>query len=80
MGAWAFWRDALERAVRTTAQTAAGMLLGHSVGLLGVNWGSVSSIAGMAGVLSLLLSVGGEAARPTGTASLIDPHKGGQFP
>lgn len=47
------------RAIRTFAQTAAGMLGGDMVGVLDVNWASVLSVAAMAAVVSLLTSVAG---------------------
>jgi Putative lactococcus lactis phage r1t holin len=65
-----FWRDALERALRTVAQTWAATLIAAGTGLLDTDWLAGLSTAGMAGLLSLLLSVGGEMAKPTGTASL----------
>ena len=47
------------RAIRTFAQTAAGMLGGDMVGVLDVNWAAVLSVAAMAAVVSLLTSVAG---------------------
>ena len=60
MSIWsrAFALAALERAVKTVAQTAAAMLVAANVGLLHADWVSVASVAGMAGVVSLLTSVG----------------------
>ena len=60
MSIWsrAFALAALERAVKTIAQTAAAMLVAANVGLLHADWVSVASVAGMAGVVSLLTSVG----------------------
>lgn len=65
-----FWKDAVERALRTVAQTAAGVWIADGTGLLDTDWAAGLSVAGMAGLLSLLLSVGGQAVVPTGTASL----------
>lgn len=65
-----FWADAVERAVRTFAQAEAAVLVAAGTGLLDTNWLAGLSTAGMAGVLSILFSVGGETVRPTGTASL----------
>ena len=64
----AFWFAALERAVKTFAQTAAAMLVAAGSGLLDADWGTVVSVAGMAAVVSVLTSVGSGAA--TGTPSL----------
>lgn len=66
----AFWQDAVERALRTVAQTAAGVWIADGTGVLDTDWTAGLSVAGMAGLLSLLLSVGGQAVVPTGTASL----------
>lgn len=56
---WQRWtRAALIRALRTVAQTAAGVI-GTSAVIGEVNWGMVASSAVLAGVLSLLTSIGG---------------------
>lgn len=53
---WA--KAAIIRAVRTMAQTAAG-LIGTSVVLGQVDWIMVVSAAVLAGILSILMSLGG---------------------
>lgn len=56
---WKTWfRYAGIRAVRTVAQTAVATI-GTSAMLGDVNWMAVVSAAAMAGILSLLTSVGG---------------------
>ena len=66
----AFWSDAIERAVKTFAQTAVATITASGVlDLLTLNWGDILSIAGLAAVISLLTSVG--SAGTTGSASLI---------
>ena len=56
---WKTWfRYAGVRAVRTVAQTAVATI-GTSAMLGDVNWLAVLSAAAMAGILSLLTSVGG---------------------
>lgn len=54
-----WWIAAGIRAVRTFAQTAAGMIGGDLIGILEVNWISVLSVAATAAVLSLLTSLAG---------------------
>ncbi len=57
---WKTWiRAAGLRAVRTVAQTAAGMLSGEMLGLIDVDWIAVLSVSAMAGINSLLTSLAG---------------------
>lgn len=51
-----WWFDALIRAVKTIAQTAIATI-GTSALLTDVNWLIVGSASGLAGVLSLLMSI-----------------------
>lgn len=53
-----FWLDTIERSAKTWAQSAAALLVGNGVGLLDVDWVSVLSVAGLAGVVSVLTSIG----------------------
>lgn len=48
----------LERAVRTFCQSLAALLIGAGTGLLDTSWTEDFSVAGMAGLLSILTSVG----------------------
>jgi glyoxylate carboligase len=50
--------DTAERALKTVAQAAAALLVGNGVGLLDVDWVSVLSVSGLAGVVSILTSIG----------------------
>ncbi len=52
-----FWAQAFERALKTFAQAVLAMLTGDGLGLLGVGWGKVASVAALAALLSLLTSV-----------------------
>lgn len=52
-----FWRDATERAVRAAAASFGAVLGADSAGLLGVDWPGALSVAGGAGLLSLVLSI-----------------------
>jgi hypothetical protein len=53
----AFLAAAVERAVKTFAQTLAALLAGTGSGVLDVDWSGRLSVAGMAAVVSLLTSV-----------------------
>ena len=53
-----WWKAAGIRAVKTVAQTAAATI-GTSAAMGQVNWLMVGSSAALAGILSLLTSVGG---------------------
>jgi len=65
-----FWLDAFERAIKTFAQAALGVLGGSSVGLLTADWVGALSVGGGAAVVSLLMSLGSEPAGIKGTASV----------
>lgn len=71
-----FWKDAVERAVRTAAQAELAVLIADGTGLFDTNWWAGLSAAGMAAVLSLLTSVGSGVTNPDGTASLVSLAKG----
>ena len=65
----AFWGDAFERAVRTAAQAALGLIGTEAVGLLDVTWPVVGSAAGLAAVVSLLTSLAAGGVGDVTTAS-----------
>jgi hypothetical protein len=67
-----FWKDTVERAIKTAAQVFATVLIAAGTGLLDTDWKAALSAAGMAAVLSLLTSVASEVVTPNGTASLVD--------
>ena len=60
----AFWKGALERAIKTVAQVAAAVLAAGATGILDADWVGVASIAGLAGVASLLTSIAAPANVP----------------
>ena len=66
-----FWRDAVERAVKTFCQSLVAVLGAGSVGLLNVPWVTSLSTAGLAALLSLLTSVGSSPLGKPDTASLV---------
>lgn len=58
MFTWVFWKQALERALKTFAQAVVALLTSDQVlGILDVNWGDVAQVGALAAVLSLLTSV-----------------------
>ena len=66
-----FWKDLVERGLKTAAQVFVTVLVGAGTGLLDTDWKAAASAAGMAAVLSLLTSLGSNLANPNGTASLL---------
>lgn len=64
-----FWAATTERAIKTTAQAMAAVLTANATGLLDTDWIGVLSAAAMAGVLSILTSIG-SAGATDGTPSL----------
>ena len=68
---WTFWRDALERAIKTAAQSAilGGGFTSSTVNGLELNWLAIGGFALGGFVLSVLSSVGSVAL--TGSASAI---------
>lgn len=61
-----FWVAALERAVKTGAQTLAAMLTASGAGLIDADWYGSLSVSGMAAIISLLTSVGSDVATGSG--------------
>lgn len=58
MWTWLFWKQALERAVKTFAQAAIALLTGDKVfGILDADWTMVGQVAALALVLSILSSL-----------------------
>lgn len=53
----AYLTDLTDRAVRTVCQSAAALLVADGTGLLDTDWVTIVSVAGMAGVVSLLMNV-----------------------
>ena len=57
---WKNWiKAAAMRCVKTIAQAALSMLSGNALGIMDVNWLAVASVAAMAGIISILMSVAG---------------------
>ena len=66
----AFWRAALERAVRSSAASMASLATAGQAGLLDADWMNLLSVSGMAGVVSLLFSI---------SAGAVEPNSGPSF-
>lgn len=68
-----FWKDAVERSVKTMAQTLLTLWLTSEAvfNILTVDWMQAFGVAVGAGVLSVLTSVGSAATSGTDTASLV---------
>lgn len=67
-----FWRATFERAVKTIAQAAGALLIGAGTGLLDTDWLGVASAAGIAGVISVLTSIGSDAITGNGPSLTND--------
>ena len=68
-----FWKDAVERSIKTMAQTLVTLWLTSDAvfNILTVDWAQAIGVAVGAGVLSVLTSVGSAATSGTDTASLV---------
>lgn len=68
-----FWLDALERAVKTVAQSILSLwIVGDQLfNLLSINWKQTLGVAAGAGVISLLMSIVSAQAGDTNSASLV---------
>lgn len=67
-----FWARTAERAVKTTAQTAAATITANATGVLDADWTAIGSVSALAGLLSLLTSIGSGGVGDDGTPSLVD--------
>jgi hypothetical protein len=68
-----FWKDAVERALKTFAQTLIALLGVGGFGIIDAPWFSSLSVAGLAALLSVLSSVASATVGEQGTASLVPP-------
>lgn len=72
-----FWRAALERAVKTFAQSLAALLVADGTDVLTTDWGGRLSVAAMAAVVSVLTSVAssgmGDGGPSLGAETLSEP-------
>lgn len=54
-----WWMAAATRALKTVCQTAVALLGTNAAGILDVDWLTVLSVAGLAGIISILTSIAG---------------------
>lgn len=66
-----FWRSAAERALRTLAQVLLSLIVVGETGFMDVDWIQALSVAGLAAVASVLMSIVASGIGDKGTASLI---------
>ena len=67
-----FWVGAIERAIRTVAQAAISVLtLDSTTTLLTANWEGVLAVSGLAGLISLLMSIVASGTGENSTPSFV---------
>lgn len=66
-----FWQRTAERAVKTVAQSALATLAIGSTGLLDAPWPAIASVAGLAGVVSVLTSIASSGVADSRSPSLV---------
>lgn len=54
----AFWKGTAERAIKTAAQTFVALVGAGTLGVLDVDWAGTGSVVLMAGILSVVTSIG----------------------
>lgn len=72
MWTWLFWKQALERAVKTAAQVAAAYLATTAVDILTLDWRALGSLVLAAVLASILTSVAtSDTVGPAGSPSMV---------
>lgn len=66
-----FWKDAVERAIKTAAQAAVALLTSGVTGIVDVDWMNVLSVSALAFVTSVLTSLISANTGDKGTAGLV---------
>lgn len=67
-----FWADAVERSIKTIAQTMVALLTASGIlGLLNIEWVGLLSVSGLAGLISLLTSIASSGKGDSNSASLV---------
>ena len=65
-----FWKDAAERAIRTTAQALLALWATDVSGVLEVDWVQAGSVAALAALMSVLMSI---------VATNVGDHESAEF-
>jgi hypothetical protein len=71
-----FWKSTLERAIKSFAQALLAVLGVGQVSVLDVSWLTALSTAAMAGLLSVLTSIGSSTIGPSRDPSLVGSGDG----
>ena len=66
-----FWIDAAERTIRTIAQSLLALMGTDALGIVGLDWMQMFSVAIGAGLMSLLTSIVASGVGDKGTAELV---------
>ena len=66
-----FWIDAAERTIRTIAQSLLALMGTDALGIVGLDWMQMGSVAIGAGLMSLLTSIVATGIGDKGTAELV---------
>lgn len=68
-----FWLDALERAIKTAAQTVLGLIGTNVADVTSLDWGDIGVVTGVTAGLSVLTSIVSSGIGEPGTASVLNP-------
>lgn len=68
-----FWLDALERAVKTAAQTVLGLIGTNAATAVSLDWQQIGVATAFTAGLSVLTSIVSSGIGEPGTASLLNP-------
>jgi hypothetical protein len=66
-----FWKDAVERAIRTAAQALLALWATDVSGVLAVDWVQAGSVAALAALMSVLMSVAATGRGSQDSASVL---------
>ena len=71
MWTWVFWKQVVERAVKTAAQAAVAFFVIGTTSALDVDWVTVGGIAGAAAIASVLTSLASAPFGPAESPSIV---------